>query len=83
MSTYEQAILFFNSLSSLGRAWEIDPEIDTTLSKFQLHDFELITKYNLIKNISGEFLYGLSFKDYFPLVEYESDNIKKNRPKYQ
>ncbi|WP_162127668.1 putative phage abortive infection protein [Flavobacterium phycosphaerae] len=83
LSTYEQAILFFNSLSSLGRAWEIDPEIDSSLSKFQTHDFELITKYNLIKNISGEFLYGLSFKDYFPLVEYENDNIKKNRPTYK
>lgn len=83
LSTYEQAIIFFNSLSSLGRAWEINPEIDLTLTKFQTQDFELITKYNLIKNISGELLYGLNFKKFFPLVEYESDNIIKKRPQYK
>jgi len=65
-STQEQALLFLNSLSDLGLAWERDPAIQDVNSK-------LITKYNLIKNIPDGFVSGIDFRQYYPDVEYEGD----------
>src|SRR5690606_14384085 len=49
LSTIEQYIVFFNSLSFMGRAWEFDNIVDDTSNKHR--DKWLITKYNFLKNI--------------------------------
>jgi len=82
LSTYEQAVLFINSLSELGKAWEISPEINNKLTSYSKFDFDLITKYNLIKNLPGDSIYGIHFKAFYNLVEYENENIVKNRNQY-
>ena len=83
LSTHEQAVLFLNSLSKMGSVWELTSEIDETLKHFHKKDFELITKYNLIKNVPGESIYGINFKEFYPDIEYESNNIKKDRFNYK
>lgn len=83
LSTYEQAVLFLNSLSKMGSVWELNPEIDETLKGYNKKDFELITKYNLIKNVPGETIYGINFKEFYPQIEYESDNLKKESFQYK
>lgn len=75
LSTYEQALLFVNSLSILGMPWEINP--DFRKSKFDLINEKrlaknrLITKYNLIKNLPGENILGIGYRHYYPNVKYE------------
>lgn len=61
LSTHEQALLTLNSLSILGKSWEV-------------HD--LIAEYNLIKNIPKGFFDDDSIKVMFPNVkfEYEDNN---------
>jgi hypothetical protein len=58
LSTHEQLILFYNSLSILGNNWTKNPD--------------LISKYKLIKNIPLEngFTYGINPKKYFQM-DYE------------
>lgn len=63
LSTYEQAILFINSVSTLGWKWEFKPEDNS----------KLITEYGLIKNLQGYHVSGLKFKDFYPEIDYESD----------
>ena len=63
LSTFEQALLTINSLSVLGRKWEIesDPE----------HK-DLITTYDLTRNIPSEFFGVIDPKKVYPFVKYES-----------
>lgn len=78
LSTYEQAILLLNSLSTMGYPWEIQPEINTSLKSYNVKDFRLITKYNLIKNIPGSTIFGIDFRKIYPEVDYEGgDYVKK------
>ncbi|WP_040282718.1 putative phage abortive infection protein [Psychroserpens damuponensis] len=69
LSTYEQALIMFNSISALGMKWEFTPE------KPKNSDIKtnLITTYNLIKNLPGEHLYGIKYKTYYKDVDYETD----------
>ena len=69
LSNYEQALLFINSISTIGMKWEFTPENpdDPKL------DSNLITTYNLIKNLPGEHLFGIRYKTYYKDVDYESD----------
>lgn len=62
LSIHEQLILFYNSLSVLGKDWTKDPD--------------LITKYKLIKNIPLEegFTYNINPKMYFQ-IEYEFEEF--------
>lgn len=62
LSTHEQLILFYNSLSILGNKWTKSPD--------------LITKYKLIKNIPLEngFTYGINPKNYFQ-IDYEFEEF--------
>lgn len=83
LSTYEQAVLFANSLSKMGAAWELKPEIDAELIGFTRNDFELITKYNLIKNLPGDSMYGIPFKYFYPNIEYESEEKNKQKIEYK
>ena len=58
LSTYEQALLFVNSLSSSGMNWELDSTE------------KLITKFNLIKNLPDYLLPKINYKRYYPAVKY-------------
>ena len=82
LSTYEQTILLLNSLSTMGYSWELKPERNLDLKNYNEDDFKLITKYNLIKNISGDTIFGLPFKFFYPEVEYEGTNYKRNNKDY-
>lgn len=73
LSTYEQALLFINSISSLGMKWEFTPETKLLSSNEKLDDCKLITKYNLIKNLPGNHFFGLYYKTYYPKVKYETE----------
>lgn len=68
LSTYEQALLFINSISSIGMKWEFTPEKPTDANI----KTNLITTYNLIKNLPGEHLFGIRYETYYKHVEYES-----------
>ena len=79
LSTYEQALLFVNSISSLGMKWEMTPELENRKSltedeqnKRRIEN-HLITEYNLIKNLPGEKILDLRYKSYYPNIKYESD----------
>ena len=69
LSTYEQALLFMNSISSIGMKWEYLPEPTDN----QKNCSKLITKYNLIKNLSGNHIFGIHYKNYYPDGSYETD----------
>lgn len=59
MSNMEETILFYNSLCDLGLTWE-----------YEESEKDLITKYNLIKNIPAD-LTKISFEKFYPDVYYE------------
>ncbi|MDI9880925.1 putative phage abortive infection protein [Flectobacillus longus] len=67
LSTHEQAIFLYNSLSNLGKPWEVGQTENNN---------KLITKYNLIKNIPLGFTGTIDPKNYYPDVVYEYDNQK-------
>jgi len=72
LSTYEQSIIFLNSISILGRIWEFEnrdnPELALKINE------QLITKYNFIKNISNDQIVdNISVSHFYPLVAYESN----------
>lgn len=56
-----------NSLSSLGMKWEYNPEVYTDFNI----DTNLITTYNIIKNLPGEHFYGIRYKHFYPKVDFE------------
>ena len=75
MTTHEQALLFYNSLTHIGQDWELREQ---DLNK------KLITKYNLIKNLPEGFTSPLNPKFFYPDVNYEFDNNKtENRLKLE
>lgn len=63
LSTYEQAVFFYNALSSIGKPWE--PK------KTDAPDKDLITKYNLVKNIPEHLLLSCQVGEFFPNVHFE------------
>lgn len=72
LSSYEQSIIFLNSISILGRIWEFEnrenPEMAIDVNK------QLITKYNFIKNIlSDKIANTISVFHFYPLVSYEAN----------
>jgi len=78
LSTPEQYLLFFNTISSLGRAWEFDQVNSTTpLKNFNCY---FITKYNFIKNVPDTYFINLiEMKNYYPLVHFEFDDLTDER----
>lgn len=60
MSNYEQALLFINSLTQLGRKWEFD-----SIGK------NFISNYHLIKNLPVNFIPNIKLQDYYPKVNFE------------
>jgi len=68
LSTPEQVLFFFNSLSDLGKPWE---------KKTGLTENEkLITKYNLVKNIPREYLKVTDVRKFYPDINYEDQLVK-------
>lgn len=65
LTTHEQVLVFWNSLSDLGKAWEIN-RTDENL--------KLITKYNLTKNIPYGFIRDFEPKDFYNNVAYEGED---------
>jgi len=82
-SDYEQAVLFLNSMSSTGENWERQPVLNESLRGYEECDFQLITKYNLIKNIPLGLIRDIDPEHYYPLVSFEYSKEKKKRPEYQ
>jgi len=60
MSNYEQALLFIDSLSYLGRNWG-----------YNEGHIDLITKYELIKNIPEFFIPEMKPHKYYPNIRFE------------
>lgn len=74
LSTHEQALFLYNSISPLGYPWELDPEIADENRK-------LITKYNLVKNLPEGFTRDINPKTYFPDIFFEFDKTKTENRK--
>ena len=64
MSNLEEELLFYNSISDVGLAWEKQSLLAPDINK------QLLTKFNFLKNIP----HGTStpkVEDYYPNIEYE------------
>lgn len=77
LSTYEQAVFFMNSFSFPGRIWELQASLNDRV--LPLIDRELITKYNLVKNIPAGFIPDIAVDKMYPLVEYEMQLVKSEK----
>lgn len=64
LSTHEQVLFFYNSLSNLGKPWEKDEKIKD-------ENIKLITKYNLVKNITFKLNSIIDVKKFYPNVTFE------------
>lgn len=73
LSTYEQALIFTNSISNLGWKWEFNPEIELLKVGESVDESKLITKFNIIKNLPGNHFYDITFKKYYPKVKFERE----------
>jgi len=71
LSVYEQAILVMNSLSSLGLVWDFAPDYEESRWYDRRKERELISNYNLIKNLPNDTLYGINIMEYYPKVNFE------------
>lgn len=69
LSNYEQSILFINSISSFGFNWELNPEKD-----LKNNELNLITKYQLIKNITGKRILDVSYKNFYKNIKFEFES---------
>jgi hypothetical protein len=73
LSNHEQALLFINSLSSMGEAWK-RPANGSNDS--------LMEKYKFIKNIPIQgFTYDLNPKEFYPKINFELEINEKRRKK--
>lgn len=89
LSTYEQTLIFFNSLTHLGSAWEyqiqIPKKISKTLNTNELTDYfvqhMLITKYNLIRNIPNEFVNTTQVSHFYPDLIFDGEENTESKNK--
>lgn len=84
MSTYEQVVFYFNSLSSIGDIWELCiskrfKNNTTPPSDEEIVNKQLVTKYNLIKNLANGQLLKQSFTRHYPDINYEFQDFPNNR----
>lgn len=70
LSTYEQSLLFVNSISSIGMKWEYASE-----NNLEDKPSNLITTFQLIKNVPGDQISGIRFRKYYPKIKYESSEM--------
>lgn len=81
LSSPEQYVIFFNSVSFVGRAWELENIIEKNDSNTCF-----ITKYNFIKNVpeltllvdASDYL-PINLQNYYPLIAFEFADIPLNR----
>lgn len=76
LSTVEQYLLFYNSLSFMGREWELNyvSKGETAKNKF------LFTKYNFIKNLPDLTVLGeVDIRAYYPDIQFEFEYRLKSR----
>lgn len=77
LSTYEQALLFINSLSRQGMKWGIMAESTTPTDR--AHNLtcksDYIARYELIKNLPGTHMSGIVYSRYYPSINFESTEI--------
>lgn len=70
LSNHEQELFFLNSISILGRDWELNHIVsDTTIEE----NSRFITKYDLIKNISKAIREKYFIESFYPNVEFEDN----------
>lgn len=72
LSTIEQLLFFYNSLSTFGSPWELSEKITDPNQK-------LITKYNLVKNLTSIILEVTHANEFYPDVTFEGQEKSKNR----
>lgn len=73
LSNNEQTLIFLNSISQLGRTWELESKKDGSALNTNDH---LVSEYQLIKNISvDEVMPGISLKKYYPFIKYETADL--------
>ena len=77
LSTHEQLLVFFNSISSLGMKWEYLAEVEKSFPEIPLEQFKLISKYDIIKNVPGTSFYHVKYRHFYPKIQYES--IENNK----
>ncbi|UKJ07922.1 putative phage abortive infection protein [Solitalea lacus] len=78
LSTIEQYLIFFNSLSFMGRAWELE-YVNKDASDYEINKW-LMTKYNFIKNLPDLFLLNeINIKQYYPEIHFEFENEPTER----
>lgn len=71
LSNYEQIIFFLNSISEVGRTWEL--MMKNKPNELIKKEKQLITKYNLIKNIPMQHIANdIDILDYYPNLNYEA-----------
>ncbi len=70
ISTIEQYLIFYNSLSFMGRAWELE-HVNTT-SDEAIKNKWLFTKYNFIKNTPNLSQLGvIKLDEFYPDLQFE------------
>ena len=75
-SNQEEMLLYYNSLSDVGVAWEF---ADKGTDKADMNK-QLITKYNLLKNIPHQTTTP-KVEDFYPLICYEDSSDVNGRRK--
>jgi len=75
LSNHEQELFFLNSISILGRDWELNQ--DGSNGEFENKRF--ITKYDLIKNVSKSVINKYNIKSFYPNVEFEYEDDTQDR----
>ena len=80
LSTYEQALLFINSLSWQGMRWGIRAEIiySKAMKNETNKKSDYIARYELIKNLPGAHMSGIRYKRYYPSIVFETDEIGRD-----
>jgi hypothetical protein len=85
LSTYEQTLLFFNSISELGRPWELSVSYNERIRECTWKDYWkykcLITKYDIIRNVTNEFVPDIKIKDFYPELTFDGEKDSKRRRK--
>jgi gas vesicle protein len=80
MSSYEQSVLFFNSLTFMGRIWDYDSK---GKNNKEIINNMYLTKYNLVKNIPTDFILPFNISDFYPNIVYEGDEKWPERIKLE
>ena len=76
LSTIEQLLFFYNSLSTFGSPWEMSEKITHP-------DFKLITKYNLVKNLTLTILEFTHASEFYPDVTFEGQEKSAKRKRIE